>query len=154
MSQGGPYVPQRYGNVANWRCEGEPLPGEAGILRTVVEEVAPEPDETPEPEEVLPKPVSVSVQEEPAQPADDQPAGAQQAEELSPESEEAPSPEPAKLALQRAYAVTVKGTTGEVEYVAVGADIGDAALKALAALREHGTEGTVVGIQFLTQALT
>ncbi len=148
----------RRGIPARWRGEGVPLAGEAEILQAAIEE--PEPDLPPEPEEVLREPeevlrepVSVPAKEEPAQPADARHTDAQQAEELPPEPEDALSPGPAKLALQNAYSVTVEGPEGETEYVAVGADIGDAALKALAALGVHGIEGTVVGIQFLTQAL-
>ena len=137
----------RHGIPARWRGEGEPLPCEAEILQAAVEKVAPEPDVAPEPEEVRPEPESAPAEAEPTQPADDEVA-----EELPPEPEEA-MPEPAKPTLQRAYSVTVEGPEGEVEYVAVGADIGEAATKALAALKAHGIEGTVVAMRFLAGAL-
>ena len=110
-----------------------------------------EPDLPPETEDLPPEPESDLEPEEPVQPA-----GAKPPEELLADPDEAPSPAqaPAKPMLQQAYTVSVEGPDGETEFVAVGEDIGDAATSVVAALGEHGIEGAVVGIRFLTQALT
>jgi len=184
----------RHGIPARWRGEGEALPGEAEVLQAAAapaEEVVPESDLPPEPEEAVPLLMSDPTPEEPAKSASD---ASEPADELPSEPEDHPTPEvvaepasvdafegdpavsdlsaetddelppkpedtpalrkPARPALQRAYSVTVEGPEGEVEYVATGADIGEAATKAVAALGEHGIEGTVAGIRFLAQALT
>ena len=135
----------RHGIPARWRGEGEPLPGE--ILQSAVEE--PKPDVAPETEDVPSEPESTPESEESTQPTCVEPP-----DELPADPDEAPSPAPTKPVLQQAYSVTVERPDGEVEYVATGADIGEAATKAVAALGEHGIEGTVVGIRFLACALT
>jgi len=137
----------RHGIPARWRGEGEPLPGEAEILQSAVEE--PKPEVAPETEDVPPEPESTPDPEESTQPT-----GVDPPDELPADPEEVLSPALTKPVLQQAYSVTVERPEGEVEYVATGADIGEAATKAVAALGEHGIEGTVVGIRFLACALT
>ncbi len=122
----------RRGIPARWRGEGEPLVAE-------------------QPAALEPEPAAQA-------PAESQPAAAPPAPpEPAPAESPAPTPsEPARApsVLLRGYSVTLSGPDGEQEFVAVAADIAQAAIAAVAAVQKRGLSGEVVGLRFLARAIS